>query len=85
MSANGVFYYFCESCGADTATYGRSNVCIYCHSHGQLVLVTDPAADNQTSEIAAKLEAMREKWAATHGGLAGESKRKSKWFGGRHP
>ncbi|MCL6444671.1 MAG: hypothetical protein K6T83_14665 [Alicyclobacillus sp.] len=80
-----VYYYFCENCGGDTASYDTSIKCPYCHTSGEHVKRIGVAAtrDHQ-SDITAKLNEMRSAWMAAHPsavlGSSSARQRGAKWF-----
>jgi hypothetical protein len=82
MLATKVFYFFCQSCGGDTAIYDLIGGCPYCHAGRQeFLLVAETTTDSQRLDIQEKLELMRAQWIANHRTASiGEPRRKNRWF-----
>jgi hypothetical protein len=75
-----VFYFFCEKCGCDTASYELSMVCPYCHAGREHYRLVGEAVSEETRvELQQKLEAIRARWKAANDPLFKGRKPKRKW------
>lgn len=62
------FYYFCDSCGADTAVYETANRCPYCHdSTTAFRLIAEGGGMGNQQEVLRQIGELRERWANQHG------------------
>lgn len=66
METKRVYYYFCDECGADTASYERYRSCPYCHGNKRKFRLIGEADSTFDAEIAVVLEQNRERWDASH-------------------
>lgn len=75
------FYFFCETCGADTASYEMLHVCPYCHSgKGQLKLIGETIGKSGQEALANQIAQARLRWQSSvkrFGGKRGHVKRAS--------
>jgi hypothetical protein len=72
-----VFYYFCRSCGADTAAYEMYSACPYCHAgRREFQLVGECTSDSERREVQERLKGLRSRWMEEQGGTPGERKRR---------
>lgn len=77
-----VFYFFCESCGGDTAAYELSVRCPYCHADRRHFRLIAEVNSDQSEQILSTLEEYRSNWAAKHSrpiAVFGGKKRKKFW------
>jgi hypothetical protein len=75
-----VFYFFCEKCGGDTATYELSMVCPYCHAGREHYRLVGEAVSEETrAELQQKLEAIRSRWKSANDPTLKGRKTKRKW------
>ncbi|MCL6518142.1 hypothetical protein [Alicyclobacillus sp.] len=66
--ATKVFYFFCHSCGGDTATYEHSGVCPYCRAGRRDFTLVGTAVDPaESQELQSKIAELRAQWAGRHG------------------
>lgn len=65
------FYYFCESCGADTAVYEAARGCPYCHDTSDAFrLVAETSGQDNQPEVLRRIAEFRQRWAKLHAGQA---------------
>lgn len=74
-----VFYFFCESCGGDTAAYELYSRCPYCHADRKNFRLIAESNTGQTQEVLAALEDSKARWTKR----GGSADRKKKWLWGR--
>lgn len=73
-----IYYFFCASCGGDTATYERITSCPYCHTGGDTLQLLDdlPTAEQRQAVVRQQIEVARSKWIANRK----TTRLRNKWF-----
>lgn len=81
VSTTQIFYYFCESCGGDTASYDKYDICPYCHAdRGWFQLLAESSFGQLRGEIRQMLEQHRAEWITNHKAYLGvPSRRRRLW------
>ncbi|WP_026961584.1 hypothetical protein [Alicyclobacillus herbarius] len=75
------YYYFCKSCGADTASYEMYAACPYCHAtRRELQLVGECTSDEEREEMIRRIQSLRMNWLEEHGGAQPGERRRRGWF-----
>ncbi|QQE78729.1 hypothetical protein [Alicyclobacillus sp. SO9] len=66
--ATRTYYYFCDSCGGDTATYELVSACPYCHARKPSFTLVDESAEGWSSkQIEQQVEMLRSRWLSKSG------------------
>ncbi|WP_067925652.1 hypothetical protein [Alicyclobacillus shizuokensis] len=82
--AEKIYYYFCKSCGADTAAYEMYTACPYCHAgRRDLQLVGECTTESERAEMEERVRALRARWLRGNGGTQRGERRRRGWFGRR--
>lgn len=79
--ATKVFYFFCQSCGGDTASYEHTAVCPYCRAGRQDFQLVGTASDaGERAELQSRVAELRAQWINQNRGQPlGEGRPRKRW------